>query len=95
MDPAASTPCKLLAAISSCLELEALCQGLAALRATAGYRCPNALAFAAHLIFELASERSSMAANVERIAFNLEAAADELLQLGRRLRALAKDQPAS
>jgi hypothetical protein len=78
-----------LRVVSHCTEQDKV-QGLIKhLRRTSDYKCPTASVFALHIILDLYDQDSSREANVRRITTNLEAAADELLHLSKRINQLS------
>lgn len=79
---------KLLHAVSHCPESELVAQSLETFKLTAAYRCPAPAVLAIHMILDLYSESSDERANIDRIALNLETAADDLLHMSRLLRTL-------
>ncbi len=54
-----------------------------------GHRCPRASDVAVHLIIEPYDQGLTQVANINRISTNLELAAEELLYLSKRVRALS------
>jgi hypothetical protein len=78
-----------VAVVSHCPERDEVLKTIQSLRTTKDYKCPTISVFALHLIVDLYSEDSSRQANVNRITTNLEAAADELLHLSQRIKALS------
>jgi hypothetical protein len=79
---------KFLGAVSHCTERDKVLEAIKGLRHTKGYKCPTVSVFALHLILDLYGEDSSQQANVNRITTNLEAAADDLIHLSKRLKAI-------
>ena len=78
-----------LEAIVGCADREEVARSIEVLRHTTDYRCPAPSVLATHLVLDLFSEGSSVEANVNRITTNLEAAADELLQISKLIHRLA------
>jgi hypothetical protein len=78
-----------LGVVSHCKERQKVIEAIKGLRHTRDYKCPSPSVFALHLIVDLYSEDSSLQANIARITTNLEAAADELLHLSQRIKALS------
>jgi hypothetical protein len=77
-----------VAVVSHCSERDKVLKAIQSLRTTRDYKCPTADVFALHLIVDLYGEDSSRQANINRMTTNLEAAADELLHLSKRIEAL-------
>jgi hypothetical protein len=78
-----------LGVVSHCKERREVFEAIKGLRHTKDYKCPSSAVFALHLILDLYGEDSSCQANINRITTNLEAAADELFHLSKRLKALS------
>ena len=79
---------KFLEAIVGCADRDEVARQVETLRGSSDYRCPAPSVLATHLVFDLYSEGSSDQANINRITTNLEAAADELLQISKLIRRL-------
>lgn len=80
---------KLLHAVSRCPEPELVAQSIEAFKLNDAYKCPAPSVLAIHMILDLYSDSSDEKANIDRIALNLETAADDLLHMSRLLRTLA------
>ena len=79
---------KFLEAIVGCADRDEVARQVKTLRGSSDYRCPVPSVLATHLVFDLYSEVSSDQANINRITTNLDAAADELLQISKLIRRL-------
>ena len=79
---------KFLGTIVGCADRDEVARQVKTLRSSGDYRCPAPSVLATHLVLDLYSEGSSDEANVNRITTNLEAAADELLQISKLIRRL-------
>lgn len=75
-----------LGLVSHCAERDKVIEAVQTLRLSSDYKCPTASVVALHLILELYDDGSSREANIRRITTNLEAAADELNHLSKRIR---------
>jgi hypothetical protein len=77
-----------VAVVSHCSERDKVLETIQQLRTTKDYKCPAVSVFALHVILDLYSEDSSLEANINRVTTNLEAAANELLYVSKRIKAL-------